>query len=890
MMAKDPVCGMKVDHKNAVATREHMGTKFYFCSDQCATTFDGDPHKYAHPEPEPVAQVEAAPVIASATTGVNPDLPGPRRVEFPIVDLDCASCVQTVERVLQAEDGIQQAHVNFATGKAFVVYDPEKINLAAMQQAVKKAGYTVGGAKTRIGIKNLRCASCVTFIEESLLATPGVIRASVNIVTQQAEVEYVAGEVTLAQMRAAIEAIGYETEAQSKETTPEDAEEASRKAEYRDLRNRFTVAAILATIVLLLTFGEFFPLLRDIPPQTNLVVMFVLTTPVLFWAGSRFFIGAWSAFKHRSADMNTLIALGTGAAYLYSSVATFLPGLLPEGLREVYYDTTAIIIALILLGQLLEARAKGETNEAIRKLMGLQAKTARVVRNGEEIDIPIEEVLVGDIVIVRPGEKVPVDGVVVEGQSTLDESMITGESIPVSKGPGDEVIGATINKTGSFRFQATKVGKDTALSQIIQLVQQAQGTKAPIQRLADVISGYFVPVVILVAIWSFAIWFVFGPDPQLLHALVTAVTVLIIACPCALGLATPTSIMVGTGKGAENGILIRSAEALETAHKLDTIVLDKTGTITRGEPELTDVITNGDFPETDLLRLAASVETVSEHPLAEAIVRGAKAKGLALTTPEGFEAIPGHGVTATVEGRTLALGNPKMMAQIGASLDGLEEKAQRLADEGKTPMYVAVDGQAAGIVAVADTVKEDSREAIAHLKKLGLEVVMITGDNRRTADAIARQVGVDRVLAEVLPEDKANNVKMLQREGKVVAMVGDGINDAPALAQADVGLAIGTGTDVAIEAADITLIKGSLKGVAVAIDLSKATMRNIKQNLFGSFIYNTLGVPVAAGVLYPFFGILLSPIIASAAMALSSVTVISNALRLRGFKPAISAK
>ncbi len=887
---KDPVCGMEIDPQNAVTTREHMGTKFYFCSDQCAATFDGDPHKYAHPEAEPVAAEESAPVIASATTGVNPDLSGPRRVEFPIVDLDCASCVQTVERVLQAEDGVQQAHVNFATGKAFVVYDPEKIDLAAMQQAIKKAGYTVGGAKTRIGIKNLRCASCVTFIEESLLATPGVIRASVNVVTQLAEVEYIAGEVTLAQMRAAIEAVGYETETQAKETTPEDAEEASRKAEYRDLRNRFTVAAILATIVLLLTFGEFFPLLKEIPTQTNLVIMFVLTTPVLFWAGSRFFVGAWSAFKHRSADMNTLIALGTGAAYLYSTVATFLPSLLPEGLREVYYDTTAIIIALILLGQLLEARAKGETNEAIRKLMGLQAKTARVVRGGEEIDIPIEEVLVGDIVIVRPGEKVPVDGIVVEGQSTLDESMITGESIPVGKGPGDEVIGATINKTGSFRFKATKVGKDTALSQIIQLVQQAQGTKAPIQRLADVISGYFVPVVILIAIWSFAIWFVFGPDPQLLHALVTAVTVLIIACPCALGLATPTSIMVGTGKGAENGILIRSAEALETAHKLDTIVLDKTGTITRGEPELTDVVVNGDFSETDLLRLAASVETVSEHPLAEAIVRGAKAKGLELSTPEDFEAIPGHGVVATVEGRALTLGNLKMMAQIGASLDGLKEKAQRLADEGKTPMYVAVDGKAAGIVAVADTVKEDSREAIAHLKKLGLEVVMITGDNRRTADAIARQVGVDRVLAEVLPEDKANNVKMLQREGKVVAMVGDGINDAPALAQADVGLAIGTGTDVAIEAADITLIKGSLKGVAVAIDLSKATMRNIKQNLFGSFIYNTLGVPVAAGVLYPFFGILLSPIIASAAMALSSVTVISNALRLRGFKPSISAK
>ncbi len=894
----DPVCGMNIDPAGAVASREVEGQTYHFCSDNCVTQFDADPAAYTQEQAEPEM---LPPVVGSATTGVNPALAGPLHAELPIVNLDCASCVQTIERVLQGMGGVQEAHVNFATAKAHVVYDPDHVSMADMEQAIRKAGYTVGGAKTQIGIKELRCASCVTFIEEALQATPGVLKASVNVATQRADVEYVPGVATLATLRRAVESTGYQTVALTAEAPPEDAERAARQAEYRDLRNRFVVAGVLAAAVLILTFGKFFPGLKAIPTQINLIILFVLTTPVLFWAGSRFFIGAWSAFRHRTADMNTLIALGTGAAYLYSTVATFLPFLLPEGLREVYFDTTAIIIALILLGQVLEARAKGETNEAIRKLMGLQAKTARVVRDGEEVDIPIEEVLVGDIVIVRPGEKVPVDGVVVEGRSTLDESMITGESLPVSKEPGDEVIGATINKTGSFRFRATKVGKDTALSQIIQLVQQAQGTKAPIQRLADVISSYFVPAVMLVAIWSFAVWFVFGPQPPLLHALVTAVTVLIIACPCALGLATPTSIMVGTGKGAENGILIRSAEALETAHKLDAIVLDKTGTITKGKPELTDVLiadlglpildggsagqSETEDPQSKILWLAASVEKASEHPLAQAIVDGAKAKGITLADPTDFEAIPGHGVQATVEGHTVVLGNPKMMDQIGASLNGLETQGQALADDGKTPMYVAVDGQAAGIIAVADTVKEDSRQAIAHLKKLGLEVVMITGDNRRTAEAIARQVGVDRVLAEVLPEDKARNVQMLQQEGKTVAMVGDGINDAPALAQADVGLAIGTGTDVAIEASDITLIKGSLTGVTIAIELSKATMRNIKQNLFGSFVYNTLGVPVAAGLLYPFFGILLSPIIASAAMAMSSVTVVSNALRLRGFKP-----
>ncbi|MFQ5419156.1 MAG: copper-translocating P-type ATPase, partial [Anaerolineae bacterium] len=608
--------------------------------------------------------------------------------------------------------------------------------------------------------------------------------------------------------------------------------------------------------------------------------------------------------------------------------AIVFPGVFPEGTAEPFFVVVAVVIALVVLGQALEIRAKGRSSEAIKKLLGLQAKTARVIRDGQEIDIPVEEVLVGDIIQVRPGEKVPVDGVIVEGSSTLDESMLTGESLPVSKKADDEVIGATLNKTGAFKFRATKVGKDTALAQIVKMVQDAQNSKAPIARLADTISGYFVPVVMILAVITFVIWFDFGPQPQLVFALVTAVTVLIIACPCALGLATPMSLRVGVGKGAENGILIRSGEALQTAQVLKTIVLDKTGTITKGEPELTDVVIseqwsvnsnrlsvnsnrlsvnsnqllvnseqsgenelNTDYSPTDyLLMLAASVERSSEHPLAEAIVNGGRTRGLALTEPTSFDAVPGHGVIATVNGRTLTLGNLKMMQREEISLGELEAKAAQLADDGKTPMYVAVDGEAAGIIAVADTVKEDSAEAIAALQKMGIEVVMITGDNARTANAIARQVGVDRVLAEVLPEDKAYNVHLLQAEGKKVAMVGDGINDAPALAQADVGLAIGTGTDVAIESSDITLIKGSLKGVVTAVEVSRATMGNIKQNLVGAFAYNTLGVPVAMGLLYPFFGILLNPLIAGAAMAFSSVTVVSNANRLRTFKPRFSAK
>ncbi len=671
-----------------------------------------------------------------------------------------------------------------------------------------------------------------------------------------------------------------------------DREEEAGRGEYRALMRKFRFSAGISVPVVLLSYPWLFPGLRDVPwlarGSDGLLWTWrgfgVLTLPVLIWGGSQFYRGLWAAAKSRSANMHTLIGVGIAAAWAYSTVAVMWPGIFPEAdLAEVYYDVTAVVTALVVLGLALEVKAKGRTSEALRKLIGLQAKTARVVRDGVELDVPMEEVAVGDLVLVRPGEKIPVDGTVIVGASAVDESMITGESIPAEKVAGDEVIGATINKTGSFRFRATKVGKDTALANIIRMVQDAQGSKAPIQRTVDRVSGYFVPGVMILGILAFMVWYNFGPAPVAAYAVIAFVTVLIIACPCALGLATPTSLTVGIGKGAQNGILIRSGDALQTAERLDAIVLDKTGTITVGKPSLTDVVAR-ELGNEEVLRLAAAVERASEHPLAEAIVQGARDRGIALTEPEDFQAIPGRGVEATVEGRQVVLGNLKLMRERGVHADGLEADAEALAAAGKTPMYVAVDGRAAGIVACADTVKEDSRSAIARLKEHGLEVAMITGDNRRTAEAIAREVGVDRILAEVLPQDKAHEVRKLQLEGKTVAMVGDGINDAPALAQADMGIAIGTGTDVAMEASDVTLISGSLRGVVTAIDVSRATMRNVHQNLFGAFVYNTAGLPIAAGLLYPVFGILLSPLLAAAAMAFSSLTVVSNANRLRRFR------
>ena len=671
------------------------------------------------------------------------------------------------------------------------------------------------------------------------------------------------------------------SETQEADALREDHEMAERRAEIKDLTRRVVIGAVLTAPVLFAVMaGQFVP----VGILANHWIELALITPVMFFVGWPIHRTGWLSLLHHSAEMNALITLGTSAAFGFSLLVTVAPAIFPAGLRDVYFEAVGVIITLILLGRLFEARAKAGTGEAIRTLIGLQARTARVVRDGQEIDIPSETVAAGDIVIVRPGEKIPVDGELVEGESAVDESMVTGEAIPVTKRAGDTVIGATINRTGAFRFRATKVGRDTMLAQIIKLVQQAQGSKAPIQRLADTVSGYFVPAVIGIAIWTFVAWFVFGPQPAFTSAMVAAVAVLIIACPCALGLATPLSVMVGTGKGAQQGILIRSAEALETAHKLDTIVLDKTGTITRGAPALTDVLPSGGIKEEELLRLAASAERSSEHPLAAAVVDGARARQIALADPSAFDSVTSHGIRATVDGRSVLIGNPSLLRDAGIDTSGLDRDADRLATDGKTPLLIAVDGKAAGVLAVADTLKEESGAAVAALRKLGLEVVMITGDNRRTAAAIARQVGIGRVLAEVLPDGKAAEVKRLQSEGRRVAMVGDGINDAPALAQADVGMAIGTGTDVAIESSDITLISGALMGIVTAIQLSRSTMRNIRQNLVWAFGYNVIGIPLAAGALYPFLGLRLSPMIGAGAMALSSLSVVSNANRLRGFR------
>jgi len=800
------------------------------------------------------------------------------KISLKIKGMTCAACAAKIEKSLNKMAGVTNANVNLAMEKVAIEYDPTEIKINDFVEKINKLGYQVVADNIDLKIQGMTCAACATKIEKKLNSLPGVAKATVNLATEKASVTYYSSVVSTVDLKAVIEKLGYKAQVAG-DRVDSDKEKESREKEIRKQKMYFIFSAVLSLPLALFMFAELFKWNWVPAIIFNMFFQLALATPIQFIAGAQFYKDAYYALKNKSANMAVLVALGTSAAYLFSVVVTFWGQQIGE--MHVYYETSAIIITLIILGKLLEAIAKGKTSEAIKKLMGLQAKTARVIREGKEYDIPIEEVEVGELIVVRPGEKVPVDGIIKEGYSALDESMLTGESIPVDKKAGDQVIGATINKHGTFKFEATKVGKDTALAQIVKVVEDAQGSKAPIQRMADIISAYFVPAVIVIAIITFSVWFFIVEPGNFTRALINFTAVLVIACPCALGLATPTSIMVGTGKGAENGILIKGGEHLENTHKLDTIVLDKTGTITKGKPEVTDIYSINALADNDILRIAAITEKGSEHPLGEAIVIKGKEVFGELPDPDEFNAIPGHGVEAVVDGKKILMGTRKLMRDRIISIEKIEDKMSEFEEQGKTAMLMAVDNSIAAIIAVADTIKETSIEAIKALKDMNIDVVMITGDNKRTARAIAEQVGITHVLAEVLPEDKASEVAKLKAQGKKVGMVGDGINDAPALVTADVGMAIGTGADVAMEAADITLMSGDLRGIPASIKLSRATMRNIRQNLFWALIYNTLGIPVAA------LG-LLNPVIAGGAMAFSSVSVVSNALRLKRwtYKPA----
>jgi Cu+-exporting ATPase len=822
--------------------------------------------------------------------------------------MTCASCVARVERALKKVPGVAEATVNLATEKATVKVT-DGATVESLLGAIEDAGYEPRREGVVFEVRGITSPADATAIEILLREQPGVASANVNPATGRAAVSYLPGTIGVREMRAAVEAAGYQVEEQTEDLRDEQADEQARH--QSQLKRKWILAGIAGVVLMAAGSGRGLDFLKEyFSVQEILTGMFLVALPVQVWAGSQFYTATLKTLRHRTADMNTLIAMGTSAAFLYSAVVTFWPSLFAGAHRAhdhmlgdrppVYYEAAVIIIALILFGRWLEAKAKSSSASAIKRLMGLRPRTARVVRDGREVDVPVDEVAVGDIVLVRPGEKVPVDGLVIEGRSSVDESMLTGESIPVEKGPGAKVYGATINKMGVFKMEATRVGRQTALAQIIRLVEEAQGSKAPIQRLADFVASIFVPVVLVIAVFTFVLWSLVGPEGAVIYATLNAVAVLIIACPCAMGLATPTAIMVGTGKGAESGILIRSGAALETAHKIDTAVLDKTGTLTEGKPRVTDVLALPGWTQDEVIRLAAAVERGSEHPLAEAVAGVSRDRALELPDAVDFVALPGRGIEATVEGRRVVFGNDRLMKDEGIEFEAATAAAaDSLVQAAKTVMYLAVDGKPAGVVAVADTLKPGAAPAVASLREQGIRVVLLTGDNEATARAIARQVGIDDVIAEVLPEQKAERVRELQQGGRIVAMVGDGINDAPALAQADVGIAIGTGADVALEAADITLMSGDPRGIATAIALSKATMRTIRQNLFWAFIYNVILIPVAAGVLYPLFergGVpdglgwmlgrygFLNPILAGGAMAFSSVSVMANSLRLKGFR------
>lgn len=855
-------------------------------------------------------------------------------VSLPITGMTCASCVRRVEKAIAKVPGVENVAVNLATEQASVDYDPRQTDLTEIAAAVRRAGYDVDESALEpvqaqvpsilapaaqvagvtdgtvaepseavLPIEGMTCASCVRRVEKSLSRVPGVSDAAVNFATEQAVVRFHPEQASLADLTAAVEKAGYRVGpheaapavppsadvqgvpaiARSPAEVALEARDRRRDHEIAEFERKWQVSLAIGVAMMALMF---LPL--PIAPWNLAPLLLVAATIVQFWAGGEFYRQAWAAARHGATNMNTLVVVGTSAAYLYSAFITLWPQLaagwnLPYHL---YFESSVIIIALVLLGRWLEARAKRSTGEAIKSLMGLQAKTARVIRNGVEQDVPVEQVIVGDMVRVRPGEKIPVDGIVREGRSSVDESMLTGESLPVEKDPGATVFGATINRTGSFVFEATKVGRDTTLAQIVRLVEEAQGSKAPMQRLADEVSSRFVPLVLVLAALTFAGWMVLGPDPKISYAIQAAIAVLVIACPCALGLAAPTAIMVGTGKAAENGILVRGGEALEQAQHIDTIILDKTGTLTTGKPAVTEIVPAEGIKPDELLRLTAAVEVGSEHPLGEAVVEAARQRGLALPAATAFESITGKGVAGTVDGQRVVAGNRALLQESGIDVGHLEPEARRLASTGATPVLVAIDGRPAGVIAIADTLKPDSRNAVEELRALGLDVWMVTGDNRATAEAIAHQVGIerDRVLAEVLPGDKAEKVRQLQGEGRTVAMVGDGINDAPALAQADLGIAIGTGTDVAMAASDITLIGGDLRQIVTGILLSRRTVATIRQGLIWAFAYNVALIPVAMGLLYPFTGIVLNPMIAAGAMAISSVSVVTNALRLRSFR------